>query len=907
MIPPSAQGPDWERAWRIFEDVADLPPDEQSEALERACAGAPKLRRAIEEMLEADRREDEVFLDRPVLEHPETSDDEPNPATSDESSAAKPPDAAPDSASWLAVPRRLGAYSLHQKIGEGGMSSVYLAMRDDDSYRRRVVVKVIRPGMESEQVAARMRVERQILASLDHPNIARLYDGGTTDHGLPYFVMEYVDGEPIDLYCERTELGVEGRLRLFQKVCAAVAYAHRNLVVHRDIKPNNILVTSDGEPKLLDFGIAKVLNPDLAAPEIEPTVTASRMLTPSYASPEQIRGRLVTTSSDVYSLGVLLYKLLTGMLPFDFSRRSPAEIEQMITDTEPPKPSQVASQTTSTTGSQSPGRPSTDPATTARGEHRGDQRLRRRLAGDLDAIVLKSLRSAPPKRYGSADQLAADIEHHLRGEPVEARRGGLRYRIGKFVSRHRAPLAATGLLLAVLTYFAWAMARQAARLEVERDQARLERDRKQQVITLVEDLVAYAEPFVAPGEELTVRQAVERSLPVLDSRLHDQPPVRAQLLHTTGSMLDRLGAHQEARTQLEEALELMRSTPATAPDDLAATLTALAATLKHLGEYESALDLGRQAVGLLEDLKAPASRSPESAPAPHPLHATALIEVVSILCHLDQYADAESPALEALRVARGLRGDQRQQQMLALDLLATIRSKHGDYPESASLRRQSLALRRELFGESHPSLATPLSNLGLALRWSGELEAAERTYSEALELFESVYGADHYRYAYTLNNLAGVRTARGDHAGALADRERVQTIFRAAAGPDHVNNLFFLLNTEGSRIRVGDAATAERRLRSALGLWRPRLDAGHWLLALGESVHGEALAALGRPAEAEALLHGAFLRLVEMEAKHRFREQAFERLAAFLDAEGRAGEIEELATLLGEPTPIGEG
>ena len=859
-------GDRWQTVWRIFEQVAELPTEQHADFLESACEGDTEVRRAVEEMLQAEQAADDIFLDRPVAKTSETTEVMPPTFTR---KSAEP------------ATRRLGVYRLLHKVGEGGMSAVFLAVRDDDAYRRRVVIKVIRPGMETEHVAQRFRVERQILASLDHPNIAKLYDGGTTDRGLPYFVMEYIDGVPIDVFCDQNELSIEQRLDLFSKVCAAVGYAHRNLVVHRDIKPNNILVSADGEPKLLDFGIAKLLNPDLSSPEIAPTITATRMLTPSYASPEQIRGQLITTASDVYSLGVLLFKLLTHTLPYDFSKRSAAEIEQLVTDSEPPKPSQVATRT--------PTEGKAGPVDVTR--------LRRQLAGDLDAIVLKALRSAPPKRYPTVEQMTADIDRFLQGRPVEARRGSRRYRLGKFVGRHRTALTVAGAVTAMVIYFLAALATQSARLEIERDQARIERDKKQHVITLFEDIIAFAEPFVDRGEELSVKQAVERSLPVMEARLRDQPSVRAQLLHTTGSMLNRLGSHESAKTRLEEALELRRL-HAAADIDIASTLTALASVHKHLGDYDTAMSLVQEGITLLKADTSNAERDPSNSSSFEAVHVAALTELVSILCYRDEFAAAEQPALQALEESKDLTGDRRQYRMLALDLMATIQNKLGSYKESVSLRRQSLALRRELFGEDHPSQLSALSNLGLALRWSGELDAAERSYREVLDKLTTIYGEKDERYAFTLNNLAGVQFARQDYAGALGNYEQVQEIFRERIPPDHWRHFFYLVNAEASRIRLGEIELAQRRLSSGIGLWQPRLGDDHWLVAHAHSVLGEAVAAGGDLEQGERLLTESYLKLIELGAKDRYQRQALDRLSAFLDDRGRAGEIEGFTAML---------
>jgi non-specific serine/threonine protein kinase/serine/threonine-protein kinase len=337
---------------------------------------------------------------------------------------------------------RLGPYRLIREIGHGGMGTVYLGVRDDDAFQKRVAIKVLKLGMDAESIVRRFRHERQILASLEHPFIAGLLDGGTTPDGRPYFAMEYVEGVPITEYCDSHHLHTAGRLTLVLKVCAAVQYAHQNLIIHRDIKPANVLVTADGTPKLLDFGIAKLLNPELSGHTLAPTVAGLQLMTPEYASPEQVRGEAVTTASDVYSLGVVLYELLTGRLPYRLTSRAPADIVRIVCETAPARPSTAIGTGAGEPASSSPGaaRPLTVDADV----------LRRQLAGDLDNIILKALSKEPGRRYASADQFAEDLRRHLAGLPVTARKDTWTYRTGKFVRRNRAAVIAAAMTFVAL-------------------------------------------------------------------------------------------------------------------------------------------------------------------------------------------------------------------------------------------------------------------------------------------------------------------------------------------------------------------------------------------------------------------------------------------------------------------------
>src|SRR6266853_795830 len=349
--------------------------------------------------------------------------------------------------------RRIGTYRVLREIGRGGMGTVYLAARADDAFQKLVAIKIIRRGLDTDDIIQRFRSERQILAMLDHPNIARLLDGGSTDEGLPYFVMEHIEGEPIDLYCDRLKVTITERLKLFQGICAALRYAHQNLVIHRDIKPGNVLVTKEGVPRLLDFGIAKLLAPGTSVGER--TLTGPRPLTPEYASPEQIRGETITTSSDVYSLGVLLYGLLTGKKPYRLASRTPAEMERAIC-AEPERPSVAV-------GSM-PGR---------------------RLRGDLDNIVLMAMRQEPQRRYASVEQFSEDIRRHLEGLPVIARPDTAGYRAAKFIARHKAGVAAAALLVLTLMAGVVATAWQAR-------VARLETTKAQRINTFLQNMLSFS-------------------------------------------------------------------------------------------------------------------------------------------------------------------------------------------------------------------------------------------------------------------------------------------------------------------------------------------------------------------------------------------------------------------------------
>ena len=418
----------WVQIRRIFEGALERPQQDRANYLRGVCARDDQLRQEVETLL-ASHDESGDFLNQPAAELPGALL-----RTSDDLSSAE-------------FPRmlRAGPYQLERRIGRGGMGSVWLASRVDHEYQRKVAIKMVKRGMDSAEILRRFRRERQLLAGLDHPNIARLIDGGSTPDGLPYLVMEYVEGTPIDHYCEQRKSSISERLNLFRSVCAAVQYAHTNLVVHRDIKAGNILVARDGTPKLLDFGIAKLIHTEFEAPAAE-TRPELRPMTLEYASPEQVRGESITTASNVYSLGVLLYKLLTGKFPYGPGVKSRMAMQQAICEKDPPRPSSVV---LSDAGGAIP---QATQIKLAQEETRDKARLRlkRKLSGDLDAIILKALRKEPARRYASVEQFSEDIRRYLEGKPVKARGYAVDYRTRKFVTRNAAGVGVMAALLALL-------------------------------------------------------------------------------------------------------------------------------------------------------------------------------------------------------------------------------------------------------------------------------------------------------------------------------------------------------------------------------------------------------------------------------------------------------------------------
>jgi len=439
------------RAEEIVRSTAGVSAEERANLVSNACHGDAELRAEVERLLDLHHHTSQIgratSIDRrtdseraTVGENSTRSDDDvPTIALSAEEQQE------------LLHDQDIGPYRLIRQLGQGGMGAVYLAERVDAEYQKQVAIKLIKRGMDSQFILRRFRNERQILASLDHPNIARLLDGGTTRDGRPFFVMEYIDGKPIGQYCDDRILSTAQRIQLFRTVCSAVHYAHQNLVIHRDIKPGNILITADGTPKLLDFGIAKLLNPEGAGDTIDATAAAIRLMTPEYASPEQVKGELVTTATDVYSLGVVLYELLTGHRPYRLTSHAPQEIARVICGVEPERPSTAVSRTETIPTADGTESISLTPEEVSKTREGLPEKLRRRLRGDLDNIVLMAMRKEPARRYASVAQLSNDLERHLEGRPVSARPDTFWYRTGKFVRRNKlAVIAAAAIFITLI-------------------------------------------------------------------------------------------------------------------------------------------------------------------------------------------------------------------------------------------------------------------------------------------------------------------------------------------------------------------------------------------------------------------------------------------------------------------------
>ncbi len=847
----------WQKVKAVFEAALELEAPERASFLDISCQGDGILRQEVESLLESEPGSVH-FIETPVFRI-----------------------RSEDIGTSMAEGRRVGVYRIVREIGRGGMGSVYLAERADEEFERRVALKVLRRGMDTEEIVRRFRSERQILARLAHENIARLLDGGTTEDGQPYFVMEYVEGRPIDEECDARKLPIRRRLEFFQQVCSAVHFAHQNLVVHRDLKPGNILVTAEGVPKLLDFGIAKLLVPDQTS-----TLTSVdlRPMTPMYASPEQVRGEAITTASDVYSLGVLLYNLLTGRPPYRASTGDPQSLAKAICEQNPPRPSSVigrAEEVKKLDGSTATLTP--QEVSQARD---GDARvLRRQLAGDLDNVVLKAMHKEPQRRYASVDQLANDIGRHLQGLPVAARKDTLGYRTAKFVARHKVGASLAALILLLIVGFSIAVTFLWRQAESEKTRAESEKTRAETVAEFLEDLFTISDPSQSRGETITAREMLDEGVQKIDKSLKGQPALRADLMETMGRVYRKLGLYERAKTLLEGSLQIRRLTSGVDDRVIAQNLHNLASVLREMDEDAAAEPLIREALRIQR--KRGDTRSID--------YAAGLNNLGALLEDKGQLDEAEALYKESLAIKRSLPGIAEGDIARSLNNLGKLLYKRGDYATAERYVRESQAIRLKLSqGRPDPELASSINNLAFILEDRGDLAGAEALYRQSLDMRRKLFGARNANVALGLSNLAHVLEAEGKAAAAEPLYREAISIVEETLGKDHFNRGVMLRNLASVLVSLGRATECEAKAREALAIFR-RSERDPWRVADAESVLGSCLAGQGRFSEAEPLLLQS-LPVLQKDSGPTYASAAAQRIVALYTAWGKPERAAEYRT-----------
>ncbi len=710
----------------------------------------------------------------------------------------------------------LGPWAIGRRIGAGGMGTVHEAVRADDQYQQRVAVKFLRRITDSDDAARRFRSERQILASLQHPRIAALLDGGVTPDGQPYFVMEYIDGSPITAWCDERKLDVDARLRLFLDVCDAVRAAHRRLIVHRDLKPSNILVREDGAVKLVDFGIAKLLDDD--GSESQHTALGARAFTPEYAAPEQMRGEPVTTTADVYALGVLLYELLTGRRPFSLAGLSASAMERVVTETPTPRPSAELAVSHSV----------------LLGERSLD-RAKRTLAGDLDAIVGMALRKEPDRRYGSVDALMDDITRHLAGRPVIARPDSAGYRIGKFVRRRRVELLAASVAVLSLVAGTAAAMRQASR-------ASSEAARATEVQAFLTEMLGAAKPGVL-GADARVRDVLDSAAFRLnDARL--SPALEAELRSIMGDTYLALGEYTEADTQYVRSLAANERANLRGTLSHASTIVDIGIARWEQGNYPAADSVLRIADSMQRVLRdvTPLARS------------TLLDTRAQTLNRLGNNADALPLLYESLALHREHFPDDAVAAVPTFVSAAVVASDMGDHTAGDTLLASALKLQRRVAPDDEAALAMILTVRAGVLERLGQMDSAEAAFREVISIRERVLGPEHPNLAMTMLNLGDHLRRRGRYAESTQWTRRVVALRGKTLDDSNIALASSMMHLGMALARLDSATVGERWVREAHRLRSAILPKGHWLLASTNSSLAEVLTAAGKYAEAEALL-----------------------------------------------------
>ena len=835
----------WARVQTLFHAAADIPTAEQRAYLESQCGDDPSLVGETLSLLAEDARGTPLF---------------------DQGVAAIANGIFPPTSLSGTPNRSFGPYRLTRMLGEGGMGVVYLGERDD--LGAVAAIKILRDAWLSPARRDRFAAEQRTLAQLNHPLIARLYDAGTLDDGTPWFVMEYVEGAPLTAYCRTHALNVVERLRVFRSVCEAVQHAHQHLVVHRDLKPSNILVTRDGGVKLLDFGIAKQL--EGAGRPAEQTRTALRLLTPAYAAPEQLTGGQIGIHTDVYALGVILYELLTGALPFDRGDIDSAEAAAGA-DRMAERPSLVAKRRTT-------------PSATAENA----RRLSSNEWADLDVLCLRAMHDDPTRRYATVDALIRDVDHYLAGEPLEARPDTLRYRIGKFVRRNREAVAATTtlivLVVSLVIYYTITLTR-------ARNEALAESERTQRIQRFTLNLFDGGDKVAGPPESLRVVTLLDRGLQEARA-LGAEPAVEAELDVTLGGIFQQLGNFARADSLLTSALDIRRRLFGSDHPDIAASLVALSGLRAEQAKFEDAERLARdglemsrrtlpadrpeiakatvalgnvlqargqydKAIPVLDDAVSLYSKAGVTAELAnslsaladaqfyaghydvsdslnrrvlpvyrqlygdrHPRVADALLNLAATAFDRGDYADAERLDRQALDITVSFYGADSHQAADNMTILGRVlvRAKRPD--EAATLLRQALVIRVRVYGKMHPSVASTLNELGNVAVRRNELDEAERLFRRMLDIYHAAYGSKHFLIGTATSNLGGVYHARGQYATAESLFREAVRMFVATQGENHVN-------TAIARVKLGRTLLAERRFRDAL----EESGAGHDLLA----------------------------------------------------------------------------
>jgi len=833
----------WQKIQALFHEAADLPAHQQEAFLREKCGDDSALLAQVASLLRED-AEGNSLLERDVAQVAQ--------------------DVLGDGMPTAPTIEQFGRYQIKRVLGAGGMGIVYLAERED--LGSQVAIKILRDAWLSPARRERFALEQRTLAQLNHPYIARLYDADTSPDGTPFFVLEYVAGVPLTTYCAQRRCAIAQRLKLFRAVCEAVVYAHQHAVIHRDLKPSNILVKEDGTVRLLDFGIAKQM--EVLGESVDQTMTGLRLMTPAYASPEQIRGEQVGIQTDVYSLGVILYELLCGQPPFDLSSQTPAQAEKILTEQEAERPSIIAQRDVD--------------KSEARQKFASASKS---LWSDLDVLCLTAMHKDQKRRYASAEALLRDVDHYLRGEPLDARPDSARYRLHKFVTRNRravtAAAAAVLLIAGLVTFFT-------LRLTIARNAALAQAARTQRIQRFMTNLFQGGDEAAGPADSLRVVTLLDRGVQEAHS-LNAEPAVQAELYETLGGIYQKLGKLDQANTLLQSALDAHKSLFGADSAEVAQSLVAIGQLRSDQAKLEEAEKFTQQ--GLEMSRRHLAANNPavvkamiaygrvlgqrgaydhsiqvlndavkiDSAPG---RSATDLVNSLSALAETNysagHYPVADSLYRRVLEMHRKMYGEHHPSVAEDLGNIAAIQQDLGFYTEAEKFDRQALDISQVYYGKEHPKTAIYLTMFGRALEFENKFDESDAALNRALAIQERVYGPVHGSVAETLNELAANKSMRNDMDGAIVIFRRVVEIYRSIYGDHHYFVAIALANVASQYMDKKDYASAEPIFRDVIRRLTEVLPPDNVNTGIARIKLGRTLLRQNRYAEAEEQTHAGF-------------------------------------------------
>ncbi|WP_445665695.1 tetratricopeptide repeat protein [Fodinibius sp. AD559] len=817
----------WKKINNIVDTALDLSGKERQTYIQEECKGNEQLKQQVTGLIASIEQSDtenflEDFEDYPRHLAREISEQQSHKNTSS------------------LIGTTIGSYKLIELIGHGGMGSVFLAERADKAYTQKVALKLMRRGMDTPSNIARFKRERQILANLNHPNIARLLDGGITNEGLPYLVMEFVEGKPLLEYCDQHRLDINERLKLFRSVCEAVQHAHNNAVIHRDLKPSNIMVTPDGAVKVLDFGIAKLLEPEDPGTKLFETQTGARILTLGYAAPEQVENQAITTKTDIYTLGILLYELFTGVHPFDMGEKDFTEIEDLIRHKLPSKPSAKFQDL--------------DPVKqreNARLRNISGDNLINTLQGDLDAIILKTLRKEPEARYESVTQLLEDLDRREQNHPIIARRDTFRYKTSKFLRRYKTPLStAVGILLiiaGIVIYYSW-------QITEERNIAQTEAEKAEQVTAFLTDLIESNYPENAQGDTITVREflnqgydrvqkldqspeikanvmqvmahtyrslgEIDKAAPLMQQvvEIHDTlsipPAEKAEAYNVQGLILRDEGDFKKAEKAMERAVALFQKAGESDTEEYSKLLADLAYVKRINANYDEALSMIEDAIDIKKSFY----------DSTHMQLAEPYYILASILRKKYNYQQAKRYQIKSLDILQTNIDGPHPGKANNLNNLAIIYKEQDSLNKAATHYQKSLAMSEKLYGESHPDIATISSNFSNVLLQQGKIDSAKKMMEQALQITRNELGNTHPKMGEYLNDYANTFRERGPYSKADSLYKQALYILEKHYPDNHPKIVGVLNNKAENAFYRGDIDQAESLFRKVLSIRKERYD-----------------------------------------------------------------------------------